>query len=86
MAQSHDEFWPPPAPPLPDGLVAVVKRDCPTCELVAPVLGDLHDRAGLTVITQDDPSFRPTPTGYTTTPIWPCPGITTSRPCPRCYR
>ena len=45
------------APPLPDGLVAVVKRDCPTCELVAPVLCDLHDRAGLTVITQDDPTF-----------------------------
>ena len=47
----------PPAPPLPDGLVAVVKRDCPTCELVVPVLSDLHDRAGLTVITQDDPRF-----------------------------
>ena len=47
----------PEAPPLPDGLVAVVKRDCPTCELVAPVLGDLHERAGLTVITQDDPAF-----------------------------
>ena len=45
------------APPLPDGLVAVVKRDCPTCELVAPVLSDLHERAGLTVITQDDPNF-----------------------------
>ena len=45
------------APPLPDGLVAVVKRDCPTCELVAPVLNDLHERAGLTAITQDDPSF-----------------------------
>ena len=44
-------------PPLPEGLVAVVKRDCPTCELVAPVLSDLHDRAGLTVITQDDPGF-----------------------------
>ena len=47
----------PAVPPLPDGLVAVVKRDCPTCELVAPVLADLHDRAGLTVITQDDPHF-----------------------------
>ena len=47
----------PSVPPLPDGLVAVVKRDCPTCELVAPVLSDLHDRAALTVITQDDPSF-----------------------------
>ena len=44
-------------PPLPDGLVAVVKRDCPTCELVVPVLVDLQDRAGLTVITQDDPTF-----------------------------
>ena len=47
----------PSPPPLPEGLVAVVKRDCPTCELVAPVLADLHQRAGLTVITQDDPSF-----------------------------
>ena len=45
------------APPLPDGLVAVVKRDCPTCVLVAPVLEDLAERAGLTVITQDDPGF-----------------------------
>ncbi len=45
------------APPLPDGLVAVVKRDCPTCELVADVLFDLHERADLTVITQDDPAF-----------------------------
>ena len=36
---------------------AVVKRDCPTCELVAPVLADLRERAGLTVITQDDPDF-----------------------------
>ena len=45
------------APPLPDGIVAVVKRDCPTCELVVPVLVDLQERAGLTVITQDDPTF-----------------------------
>ncbi|MBV8494024.1 MAG: hypothetical protein JO162_11185, partial [Alphaproteobacteria bacterium] len=37
-----------------DGLVAVVKRDCPTCELTAPVLGELARRAGLTVFTQDD--------------------------------
>ncbi|GAC1326508.1 MAG: hypothetical protein NVSMB2_25680 [Chloroflexota bacterium] len=43
---------------LPDGIVAVVKRECPTCVLVAPVLADLH-RAGvpLTVFSQDDPSF-----------------------------
>ena len=44
-------------PPLPDGLVAVVKRDCPTCVLVAPVLVDLAARAGLTVISQDDAAF-----------------------------
>lgn len=47
----------PAAPPLPDGLVAVVKKDCPTCVLVAPVLEDLASRADLTVITQDDPGF-----------------------------
>lgn len=44
------------------GLVAVVKRDCPTCELVVPVLGQLQQglEAGaldLTVYTQDDPDF-----------------------------
>lgn len=37
-----------------DGLVAVVKRDCPTCALVAPVLAGLP---GLTVYSQDDPAF-----------------------------
>jgi hypothetical protein len=40
-----------------DGLVAVVKRDCPTCVLAAPVLGALAGLDGLTVYTQDDPSF-----------------------------
>ncbi len=45
------------APPLPDGLVVVVKRDCPTCVLVASVLSDLAHRSNATVITQDDPSF-----------------------------
>src|SRR6266446_4391097 len=46
-----------------DGLVAVVKRDCPTCVLTAPVLGDLARSAGLTVYTQDDPSFPETVPG-----------------------
>jgi len=41
----------------PDGLIAVVKRDCPTCVLAAPVLGELARRAALTVYTQDDPGF-----------------------------
>jgi len=39
--------------PLPDGLVVVVKRDCATCVMVAPLLIDL----GATVYTQDDPKF-----------------------------
>ena len=46
-----------------DGLIAVVKRDCPTCELAAPVLGELSGRAGLAVYTQDDPSFPETVPG-----------------------
>ena len=47
-----------PAQPVADGLVAVVKRDCPTCRLVAPVLAQLR-AAGvpLTVYSQDDPTF-----------------------------
>ena len=45
-------------PLLPDGLVAVVKRDCPTCSLVEPVRRQLQEVSGrLTVYTQDDPSF-----------------------------
>ena len=44
-------------PPLPSGFVAFVKRDCPTCELVVPVLQQLADRGGLTIFSQDDPQF-----------------------------
>jgi hypothetical protein len=45
-------------PRLPEGLVAVVKRDCPTCGLVAPVLGQIAAAGqALTVYTQDDPGF-----------------------------
>jgi hypothetical protein len=48
-------------PNISDGLVAVVKRDCPTCVMVEPVLRQLA-AAGtpFTVLTQDDPTF---PTG-----------------------
>jgi hypothetical protein len=43
---------------LPEtGLVAVVKRDCQTCELTEPVLAALAETGSLTVFTQDDPSF-----------------------------
>jgi hypothetical protein len=47
-------------PALPDGIVAVVKRDCPTCVVVAPVLHQLATAGrDLTVYTQDDPAFPP---------------------------
>lgn len=43
---------------LPDGLAVVVKRDCPTCELITPVLQALVGGSErLTVLTQDDPTF-----------------------------
>jgi hypothetical protein len=47
------------SPVIPDGLVAVVKRECPTCAVVEPVLRQLGDvlGPGLTVYSQDDPSF-----------------------------
>jgi len=49
-------------PSLRDGLVAFVKRDCPTCRDVEPVLAELVDHAvrsgtRLTVFTQDDAEF-----------------------------
>ena len=38
--------------------IVVAKRDCPTCELVQPVLREIAaSGAGLTVYTQDDPAF-----------------------------
>ena len=44
-------------PPLPDGLVIVVKDECATCQTVVPALAQLRDSTSLTVYTQDDPSF-----------------------------
>jgi hypothetical protein len=43
---------------LPDGLIAVVKRECQTCSMVQPVLGQLAGgRTPFAVFTQDDPAF-----------------------------
>ena len=42
---------------IPDGFVVVVKAECPACQLVQPVLSDLVTRLGLTVYSQDDPTF-----------------------------
>ena len=47
-----------PIVPLPEGIVAVVKAECETCVLVAPVLRQLRQSGvALTVYTQDDPTF-----------------------------
>ena len=53
------EPTPPEAEPLPSGLVAFVKRDCPTCALIVPVLEQLRATDALTVYTQDDLAFPP---------------------------
>ena len=46
------------APVPPDGIVVVVKRSCPTCQLVTPVLEELAQGPHpLTVYSQDDPTF-----------------------------
>lgn len=46
---------------LPDGLVLVVKRDCPTCVMLQPAYKELaeHGRK-LTIYSQDDPTFPET--------------------------
>jgi hypothetical protein len=43
-------------PTLPDGLVVIVKEECETCRMIAPLLADFD----AVVYTQDDPAF---PTG-----------------------
>ncbi len=48
-----------PGKTLPSGLVVFVKRECPTCELVVPVLEQLAGRTELTIFSQDDPGFPP---------------------------
>ncbi|MGI9425929.1 MAG: thioredoxin family protein [Hyphomicrobiaceae bacterium] len=37
--------------------IAIVKRDCETCQMVVPVLTELRQAHPLTVYSQDDPSF-----------------------------
>jgi len=45
-------------PSFPDELIAIVKRDCPTCALIEPVLRKLAaETDSLTIYTQDDPAF-----------------------------
>ena len=40
--------------------LAIVKRDCPTCQLVAPVLGELDQTGLLEVHSQDSANFPST--------------------------
>jgi hypothetical protein len=40
-----------------DGLVVFVKRACPTCALIGPLMRDLAGRGVLRVVSQDDPGF-----------------------------
>ena len=54
---------------LPDGLVAVVKRDCETCQMVVPVLAQLAEADTLTVYTQDDPDFPADPSAIDDTDL-----------------
>ncbi len=42
---------------LPDGLTVIVKRDCPTCVMVEPVLRQLASAGHVTIVSQDDPVF-----------------------------
>ena len=44
-------------PALPDGLVAIVKQECATCVMTAPVLAEIARTKKLAVFTQDDPDF-----------------------------
>ena len=49
-------------PELADGFVVFVKRDCPTCELIVPVLEQLCELNILrTIFSQDDASFPKLP-------------------------
>jgi hypothetical protein len=60
------------ATPLPEGLVAFVKRDCPTCVLVQPVLKQLAQETQLTVITSPYQGSWSVALSYERLPIvWP---------------
>ena len=40
-----------------NGLIAIVKRDCPTCVMVTPVLRQIMETNSLKIYSQDDPNF-----------------------------
>lgn len=44
---------------MADEFIAVVKADCPTCQLIVPVLHDVAGARHLVIHPQDDPAFPP---------------------------
>lgn len=46
---------------MSQSFLVVVKADCPTCQLVLPVLETLAGRGDVTLLTQDDPAFPAVP-------------------------
>lgn len=48
-----------PNPIQADGLVAFVKRACPTCAMLTPQLREAAQTKSFQVVTQDDPQFPP---------------------------
>ena len=70
---------------LPDGLVAVVKRDCATCLTVVPVLRRAGPRTRAAHgLHAGRPVVPFAALARATTPTSPSPGTTTSRPSPPC--
>lgn len=41
------------------GFIVIVKRDCETCQLIAPVLQQLAAAGDCLIVSQDDPAFPP---------------------------
>lgn len=59
---TDDPQAPTTLPPLPNGVLAVVKRECETCRTIFPVLEQLDAAFDLTVYTQEERGFPHSPT------------------------
>lgn len=56
--EHHATFYKWTMQPLPDGLIIIAKRACPTCMLVEPLIRELaQDATPLTVYIQDDAAY-----------------------------
>ena len=68
----------PARPPLPEGLVAFVKRECPTCALVAPVLAELRQAGRAHGLQPGRSRLSAGPRARSTIDRSRCPGTTRS--------